>query len=67
MSFKAFNKNSRADYIKAQQNIRSGFKGMNMLEAAWHTHVVNRLAYSGIPKANPLEGKKGTQEQLLSR
>ncbi|MGE7843598.1 DNA adenine methylase [Lysinibacillus sp. NPDC093712] len=58
---------TRTDYFKAQQNIRNGFKGMNMLEAAWDTLVVNRLAYSGIPKANPLGGKKGTQDQLLSR
>ncbi len=58
---------TRADYFTAQQHIKQGFKGMDMLEAAWDTLVVNRLAYSGIAKANPLGGKNGTQEQLLAR
>lgn len=58
---------TRTDYFTAQQHIKVGFKGMDMIEAAWDTLVVNRLAYSGIAKANPLGGKNGTQEQLLAR
>ncbi|MDD1505393.1 DNA adenine methylase [Lysinibacillus sp. CNPSo 3705] len=58
---------SREQYFKAQQNIKQGFKGMDMLDAAWDTLIVNRLAYSGISKANPLGGKNGSQKQLLAR
>lgn len=55
------------DYFNSQSLIKSNFKEVNMIEAAWATLLVNRLAYSGIAKANPLGGKKGTQAKLLSR
>ena len=38
-----------------------------MVDAAWASLLVNRLAYSGIFKANPLGGKHGSKQQLLSR
>lgn len=55
------------DYFKAQKQIKNGFVGMNSIEAAWATLLVNRLAYSGISKANPLGGKSGSREKLLAR
>lgn len=54
-------------YFEAQALIKSGFSGAHPIEAAWATLLVNRLAYSGIFKANPLGGKEGTVEALLSR
>ena len=36
-------------------------------ELAWSFLLVNRLSYSGIAKANPMGGKNGTQESLLTR
>lgn len=38
-----------------------------MIDAAWCSLVVNRLAYSGISKATLLGGKKGDESKLLSR
>jgi DNA adenine methylase len=38
-----------------------------MVEAAWSSLLVNRLAYSGVSKANPLGGRKGNKETLLSQ
>lgn len=58
---------SHTDYLEAQQKIKDDYKGCNNLEAAWSLLVVNRLAYSGIFKANPLGGKNGSSEKLLSR
>lgn len=55
------------DYFEAQSLIKSNFFGANVIEAAWATLLVNRLAYSGISKANPLGGKNGSAERLLSR
>lgn len=55
------------DYFKAQHLIKSDFKGATLFEAAWSTLLVNRLAYSGIAKANPLGGKNGTNKSLLAR
>lgn len=55
------------DYFEAQSIIKSDFFGVTMLEAAWSTLLVNRLAYSGIARANPLGGRKGKQKELLSR
>ena len=40
---------------------------MDIPDAAWCSLLVNRLAFSGIPKANPLGGKNGTISQLTSR
>lgn len=55
------------DYFLAQANIKNDYKGLDLVEAAWASLLVNRLAYSGIYKANPLGGKKGSQEALLAR
>lgn len=55
------------DFIQARTKIKSYYKGCDMFEAAWCLLLVNRLAYSGIYKANPLGGIRGTKESLLSR
>lgn len=55
------------DYFKAQSLINRDYKGANAIEAAWASLLVNRLAYSGIVKANPLGGRKGRRDDLLSR
>ena len=55
------------DFFKAQSIIKSNYVGVNIFEAAWASLVVNRLAYSGIYKANPLGGRKGNLNDLLSR
>jgi DNA adenine methylase len=55
------------DYFNAQKIIMNNYKGSNNLQAAWAMLVVNRLAYSGIVKANPLGGKNGSQAKLLQR
>ncbi|MCV9951771.1 hypothetical protein [Paenibacillus polymyxa] len=38
-----------------------------MFEAAWSLLLVNRLAFSGIYRANPLGGMRGDPKILLSR
>ncbi|WP_281864867.1 DNA adenine methylase [Planomicrobium okeanokoites] len=55
------------DYFKAQALIKNDYIGANALEAAWASLLVNRLAYSGISKANPLGGRSGCKKVLLSR
>jgi DNA adenine methylase len=55
------------DYFKAQEIVLANYKNIELLEAAWSLLVVNRLAYSGICKANPLGGRNGTQQNLLQR
>lgn len=55
------------DYFYAQALIKSDYQGADVVEAAWASLLVNRLAYSGIIKANPLGGKKGSKKVLLSR
>jgi DNA adenine methylase len=55
------------DYFIAQSIIKSDYQGVDIVEAAWASLLVNRLAYSGVSKANPLGGKKGSKEALLSR
>ncbi|MGE7983735.1 DNA adenine methylase [Solibacillus sp. NPDC093137] len=54
-------------FFQAQQLIKSDYRHLDMLEAAWITLLVNRLAYSGIAKANPLGGKNGDIKSLTSR
>lgn len=54
-------------YFEAQQMIKSDYRHLDMLDAAWITLLVNRLAYSGIAKANPLGGKNGDIKSLTSR
>lgn len=55
------------DYFTYQKSVLANYKNTNLFEAAWSLLVVNRLAYSGICKANPLGGKNGTTKALLSR
>ncbi|MFL0584931.1 DNA adenine methylase [Solibacillus silvestris] len=40
---------------------------LNNLDAAWITLLVNRLAYSGIAKANSMGGKQGSVHDLTVR
>lgn len=58
---------THADYFRAQAMIKQDYRGLDAVDAAWATLLVNRTAYSGIVKANPLGGKNGTKEALLSR
>jgi DNA adenine methylase len=60
-------KPTHKEYFKAQSVVKKDYAGCTMCEAAWYTLLVNRLAYSGIYSANPLGGKKGKREELLSR
>lgn len=60
-------KPSHKAYFEAQQLIKSDYRHLDILEAAWITLLVNRLAYSGIAKANPLGGKKGDITSLTAR
>lgn len=43
---------SEDEYRHAQELILSPNKALNMVEAGWNTLIVNRLAFSGICKAN---------------
>jgi len=54
-------------FFEAQKLIKTDYHNLDMLEAAWNTLIVNRLAYSGIAKANPLGGINGSIENLTSR
>ncbi len=58
---------THAHYFKAQEIIKSSYAGCSPLKAAWSLLICNRLAYSGICKANPLGGRGGTLDKLLSR
>lgn len=58
---------THTDYFNAQSQIKGNHPDKDLLKAAWSTLLVNRLAYSGIAKANPLGGRSGTQENLRSR
>lgn len=55
------------DFIQARQKIKNDYEGCDLFEAAWCLLLVNRLAYSGIYKANPLGGIRGDQKTMLSR
>lgn len=54
-------------FFDAQRIVKSDYYGCTLAEAAWYTLVVNRLAYSGIYKANPLGGKEGSTKELTAR
>lgn len=54
-------------YFEAQALIKTDYRHLNFIEAAWITLLVNRLAYSGIAKANPLGGKNGNKDSLAER
>lgn len=58
---------TRDDYFRARQKVKSDYEGCDMFEAAWSLLLVNRLAYSGIYRANPLGGMRGDQNTMLSR
>lgn len=60
-------KPSHKAFFDLQKIIKSDYKNSDLIEAAWATLLVNRLAFSGIAKANPLGGKSGSIEQLTSR
>lgn len=60
-------KPTKEDYFDYRAKIKSKYFGCSPIEAAWSLLVVNRLAYSGIFKANPLGGIQGKQDTLLSR
>ena len=47
--------------------MKSNYQNCTINDAAWSTLLLNRLAYSGIYSANPLGGRTGTKESLLSR
>ncbi|MCK9470697.1 MAG: DNA adenine methylase [Bacilli bacterium] len=55
------------DYFNAQRIIKSNYNDCGIFDAAWSLLIVNRLAYSGIYKANPLGGKNGSIDELLNR
>lgn len=55
------------DFKKSRAIIKANYVNCSIFEAAWSLLLVNRLAYSGIYKANPLGGIRGSQEQMLSR
>lgn len=55
------------DYFRCRNVILTNYKNTNLFDAAWSLLIVNRLAYSGICKANPLGGKNGSDESLLTR
>lgn len=54
-------------FFEAQALIKTDYRHLDLLEAAWITLLVNRLAYSGIAKANPLGGKNGSLQDLTAR
>lgn len=58
---------SHDEFFKNRDIIKQDYKDVDLLDAAWAMLLVNRLAYSGIYKANPLGGRKGSKEKLLSR
>lgn len=55
------------DFIRSRDTIKKKYENCDIFEAAWNLLLVNRLAYSGIYKANPLGGRKGELGKLLSR
>ncbi|MFB5269324.1 DNA adenine methylase [Paenibacillus enshidis] len=55
------------DFLKARDIVKKKYAACDMFEAAWSILLVNRLAFSGIYKANPLGGIKGTHSKLLAR
>ena len=43
---------TKKDYYQARQLVNNNYDGLDMADAAWNLLIVNRLAFSGIPKAN---------------
>lgn len=55
------------DFLRAREIIKNHYDRCDLLDAAWSLLIVNRLAYSGIYKANPLGGIQGNPDKMLSR
>lgn len=55
------------DYFKFQETILTNYRNKDLLEAAWCLLVVNRLAFSGICRANPIGGKNGSLHDFTQR
>jgi DNA adenine methylase len=58
---------SHEDFFHYRSVVSSGYQGCDTRSAAIALLVTNRLAYSGICKANALGGRNGTTKELLSR
>jgi DNA adenine methylase len=58
---------SQTDFYAYRDVVSSKYKDCDYRSAGLALLVTNRLAYSGICKANALGGKNGSQEELLSR
>lgn len=60
---------SKCAYKNAQSIIKNNYKNQNIFEAGWNLLVANRLAYSGIPKANCMSdpSARWNSETLISR
>lgn len=54
-------------FFQAQDMIKSDYVNCTIVDIAWYTLMVNRLAYSGIYYANPLGGKNGNIKKLTAR
>ena len=39
-------------FLQAQATLKNGYDNLDIIDAAWNLLIVNRLAFSGIPKAN---------------
>lgn len=55
------------DFIHAQKKVKGEYENCDLFDAAWSVLLVNRLAFSGIYKANPMGGKRRDKNRLLSR
>lgn len=56
-------------YYQARQWVNDNYEGLDMVDAAWNLLVVNRLAFSGIPKANCMSdpAARWTANTLIKR
>lgn len=55
------------DFYHHRSIVKNKYKNCTQREAALSMLITNRLAYSGICKANSMGGKNGTKKMLLSR
>lgn len=60
---------SEKTFKEAQSKWKNGYENMDIIEAAWTLLVVNRLAFSGIPKANCMKnpGARWNADTLIKR
>lgn len=54
-------------FLEAKQATQDHFHSCLSDQAAWYSLVLNRLAFSGIPKANPMGGLEASSEKMLVR